>query len=158
MNLLKMRLTGDNSVGWTWQVAVDGQVFVLTQPLDGNDLGEAMFSIGRDRSRENPYFHDVSDDDLFVILDGFFNGRLYDALRASAEEQIWARHLIYPATPKIVSSRMYLIGGGGGPDRLLVSRAGVRYNFRIEAGSFDRALHEIIERLNAAIDSSPGAT
>jgi hypothetical protein len=116
-----------------------------------------LFSIGRDESRENPFFREVSDDDLFLILEGFFNGPLYDALRASAEEQTWARHVVCPATSKVVTSRMYLISSRGEPERLLVSCNGVRHNFRLEEGSFDRALRGVIECLDAALDSPRSA-
>jgi hypothetical protein len=158
MNVLKMALTGDNSVGWTWRVWVDDHELLRTHPLAGPDLGAALFSIGRDEARQNPFFRDVPDDDLFLILDEFFFGSLYDALRASAEEQTWARHRVCPTIPAIVSSRMYLIGSRGGPDRLLVSRDGVRHNFRLAPGSFDEALREVVERLDAGMGTPPGAT
>jgi hypothetical protein len=158
MNILKMTLRGDTSTGWIWRVCVDDQELLLTYPLAGQDIAEALFSIGRDESRRNPFWGDVSDDNLFLVLDEFFFGTLYDALRASAEEQNWARHRVCPTISAHVWSRMYLIGGSGGPDRLLVSRDGVRHNFRLEEGSFDRALSDVVERLDAAIGSSRDAT
>jgi hypothetical protein len=149
MNVVKMSLTGDDSSGWTWCIWVDELELVRTEPLARLDLAEALFSIRRDDSRVNPLFREVSDDDLFVILDGFFFGALHDALRASAEEQTWARHLVSPAVPTSAWSRMYLIGSGGDSERLLVWQGGKRRSFVLAEGLFDKALDDAIKRLEA---------
>lgn len=115
------------------------------------DLACPVFSIRRDESRVNPFFIEVTYDDLFTVLDGFFCGSLYDALRASAEEQTWARHVVSPGVSASISSRMYLIGGRGDRDRLLVLHGGKRQSFTLAEGAFDKALDEIIERLEGIV-------
>ncbi|MBI4510550.1 MAG: hypothetical protein HY698_13030 [Deltaproteobacteria bacterium] len=147
MNVLSMSLTGDDSGGWIWGVRVDDLELFRTEPLARNDLAAALFSVQRDNSRSNPYFCDVSDEDLLLILDGFFFGALHDALRASAEEQTWARHLVSPTLPATVWSRMYLVGCGGDKERLLVWQSQRRRTYRIAAGSFDKELSEVVRCL-----------
>src|SRR4051812_37991788 len=115
-----MSLTGDDLSGWTWRVFVDELELLRTERLARADLGAALFSIRRDNSRNNERFREISDNDLFAILDGFFFGALHEALRASAEEQTWARHLVSPAVPTSVWSRMYLVGCNDEQERLLV--------------------------------------
>lgn len=151
MNLIKMALEGDESNGWVWHVWVDDLELFRTEPLAQDDLGSALFSIQRDPARRNPFFLDVPDEELFLVLEGFFFGVLHDALQASAEEQVWAKHLVSPSIPVAVWSRMYLVGCRGDEERLLVWRDGKRRSFILPEGDFDRALKLIIERL-----SSPG--
>jgi hypothetical protein len=147
VNIVKMSMTGDDSSGWTWHVWVDDLELIRTEPLERLDLDAALFSVRRDDSRDNPLFREVSDDDLFVVLDGFFFGALHDALRASAEEQTWARHLVSPTIPASVWSRMYLIGSSGDRERLLVWQGGKRRSFILAGGSFDRALSDAMTQL-----------
>ncbi len=148
MSALSMVLTGDDSVGWTWSVLVDDVELWRTAPLARGDLASALFSIQRDRSRTNPSFSAISDDDLLFLLDGFFFGALHEALRASAEEQTWARHLVSPALPAVVCSRMYLVGSGEGKERLLVRQAAGRRSFVIAEGNFDSELAAVRKRLD----------
>ncbi len=141
MNALKMRMIGDDANGWTWSVTVDGEDIFCTSPLARDDIAEALFSIQRDSSRTNDLFEDVADEELFLILDGYFFGSLCDVLNTPAEEQTWAKHLVTPIVPTKIHSRIYLIGtDGAGEDRLLVWQEGRRRNFRIVAGEFDEQL------------------
>jgi hypothetical protein len=142
-----MTLQGDDSVGWTWTVQVDDEDLFRTEPLARDDLAAALFSIQRDASRTNTSFRELSDEEVFGLLDGFFFGKLHDALRASAEEQVWARHLVSPAISAAVPARMYLVGDGGAHERVLVWWGGKRRAFTVAAGSFDEALKSIRERL-----------
>lgn len=155
MNIIEMSLTGDDSSGWTWRVCIDDCELFRTEPLAREDLGAGLLSIGRDSSRENPYLSHLSDQELFFVLDGFFFGALNDALRASAEEQVWARHLVSPVVPAAVWSRMYLIGSSGDQERLLVWREGNLASFAIPKGSFDKQLTSAIERLEGGIPPPP---
>ncbi|MCG8421415.1 MAG: hypothetical protein MJE77_26145 [Proteobacteria bacterium] len=148
MNVLQMNVTGDDQAGWTWSVQLDGKDVFRTKPLVRDDLAEALFSIQRDNSRENELFCSVPDDALLFILDGYFFGELNDVLRASAEEQTWAKHLVSPAVPTVVGSRMFLIGARDATeDRLLISDGGSQPGSRIAAGRFDELLRSARARL-----------
>ncbi len=149
MSIVAMTLTGDDLAGWIWSVWIDDLEAFTTEPMARADLAAALFSIQRDDSRKNPYLVDLSDNELFIILDGFFFGALHDALRASAEEQTWAKHLVSPAVPTRVSSRMYLIGGARDQERMLVWRNEPLRCYTIAEGSFDKDLSEIIKRLES---------
>jgi hypothetical protein len=145
-----MSITGDDSSGWTWRVWVDDLELFRTEPLERADLGAALFSIQRDSSRRNPHLLGVPDDILFVVLDEFFFGSLYDALRPAAEEQTWARHLVSPTVPAVIWSKMYLVGAKDKQERLLVSRDGSRHNFVLVEGDFDRELEAVRKHLEVA--------
>ena len=143
-----MSVTGDDSVGWTWSVRIDDVDLYRTAPLARDDLASALFSIQRDKSRINPHLNGLSNAELFLVLDGFFFGSLHEALRASAEEQTWAKHLVSPALPTVVHSRLYLIGSGEGQERLLEGRGGEMRAYSIVEGEFDRQLAVVRSRLN----------
>lgn len=151
MSVVTMRLTGDDTSGWTWCVRGDESELFRTAPMARLDLEAALFSIRRYESRRNSLFGSLSDEELFLILDGFFFGGLHDALRASAEEQGWARHLVSPAVPATISSRMYLIGNGEGRERLLVREDGKRRGFILAEGSFDRELNAVLDCLKRGV-------
>jgi hypothetical protein len=148
MNELTMSLAGSDALGWTWAVQVDDLALFRTEPLVRDDLASALFSIQRDSSRTTPSFCGLSDEDLFLVLDGFFSGALYEALRPSAEEHVWAKHLVSPSVPAILSSRMYLVDSHRGSERLLVRQDTGRRVFDIAKGSFDRQLAQLRDRLD----------
>lgn len=152
MSAVRMSITGDDSAGWTWGVWVDNLELFKTEPLARNDLAVALFSVRRDTSRQNPFFRGLSNEDLFFILDGFFFGTLHDALRASAEEQVWARHLVSPSLPVAIWSRMYLVAFEGDPERLLVWQNGTLQAFSLAEGSFDKELSAVVESLETGLD------
>jgi hypothetical protein len=147
MSVVKISVAGNDSAGWTFGVTIDGLELFRTEPLMRDDLAAALFSIRRDDSRRNPFLGRLSDDELFFLLDGFFFGALHDAVRVSAEEQVWARHFVSLAVPVAVSSRMYLVGHDGDHERLIVWQNGQRWTFLLTEGSFDRELGSAIERL-----------
>lgn len=146
---LEMIVAGDDTAGWIWSVRVDDTVLYGTARLHREDLGAALFSIQRDESRSNPYLRGLADEEVFAVLDGFFFGALRDALRASAEEQTWAKHLVSPALPTVVSSRLYLVGSGAGRERLLASHHEGMRAFQLAEGAFDRELTKVRNVLDA---------
>jgi hypothetical protein len=152
LNQLRMQLSGSRDSGLTWRVFVDDAEVFSTQALAADDLDLALFAITRDTTRSNSSFLDIPDDALFTILDGFFCGPLSDALRASAEEQTWARHVVSPAVPTTIDSRMYLVEARDGRERLLVWRDGLR-TFAFPTGAFDRELGFTIDRIRELSNS-----
>ena len=143
-----MSLEGDDSSGWTWRVWADDVELLRTEPLARLDLGAALHSISRDDSRKSPFLCELTDDELYFVLNEFFFGRLHDALRASAEEQTWARHLVSPSVPAPVAATMYLIGGRDGEERLIIHHEGRTRSYSLAEGSFDEALRGVIRRLD----------
>ncbi len=97
----------------------------------------------------------LRDDELFLLLDGFFFGDLHDALQPSAEAQTWAKHLVSPPVPAVVGSRMYLINVGHGVERLLTLQDdGSRHSFSLAEGAFDDQLRRVRATLDEAASES----
>ncbi len=152
MNRLEMTLAGSNAEGWRWAVSVDGVDVERTPLLAPEDLAEGLASIQRDADRRNAGFESVGDELLGLILEEFFSGELADVLKTSAEEQIWAKHLVSPALPTELSGAlMFLIESPADDvDRLLRVEGGKTQAFRVARGRFDSLLRDVRARLDAS--------
>lgn len=152
MNRLDMELTGSNATGWRWAVSIDGVDVERTPPLAPEDLAEGLASIQRDEDRCNPEFDAIDDEHLGFLLGGFFAGAFAQALRSSAEEQVWAKHLVTPSLPTELSGAfMFLVSSSAsGFDRLLLVDGGKTRSLRVPAGRFDALLREVRTRLEAS--------
>jgi hypothetical protein len=141
MNPVQMMLGGSDTEGWLLKVWCGKLELLETERLTREDLEATLFEIQRDSSRRNPAFDSVSDEDVFFLLHGFFQGALHDVLRAAAEEQTWARHKLPGA--------LYLVERNDGTERLCVLKSGVRHVLIRPAGEFDRELRRVRAQLTA---------
>lgn len=150
MNNVDMTLKGSRQAGWQWEVTIDGAAVYRTVPLTLNDLSWSLATVQRDAERRNPLFDEVADDRLAFLLSGFFAGEFTDALRTSAEEQVWAKHRVAPALPTEVGMFLFLIEGAAeDTDRLIVADGAKTHTFHVPRGRFDALLRDIRARLEA---------
>lgn len=148
MNTVDMTLNGSRQTGWQWEVTIDGTVVYRTVPLTLNDLSWSLATVQRDAERRNPLFDEVADDKLAFLLSGFFAGELTDALRTSAEEQVWAKHRVTPALPTEAGMFLFLIEGAAeDADRLITADGAQTHTYRVPRGRFDALLRDIRARL-----------
>jgi hypothetical protein len=149
MNELEMTLAGSDVDGWQWAVTLDGETLERTPRLATEDLGEGLASIQQYPDRRNAHFDHVRDERLGILLAGFFAGDFAHALDTSAEEQVWAKHMISPSLPtELGGSFMFLVESTTtDADRLLhVDGVKVR-SYRVPRGRFDALLRDIRARL-----------
>lgn len=136
-------------------ISLDGEVIVRGEGMSTEDLDYVLFQLGRDPSRRNPFFFGVQDELLWLILDGFFYGSLNAALRASAEEQTWARHNVTPGVSGHLVSKMFLVACENDEERLLFAGNGLPMRKAcLKEGEFNLA----VGRLRAQLaEESQGA-
>jgi hypothetical protein len=145
--MLDMQLRGDNSCGFEWIVSIDGVVFAHTEPMSQEDLAMCLWQIQADKTRMTRELCPLSDEKILFLLEGFFHGDLTDVLRPSAEEQVWAKHLVGPVSPAKIRSHMYLVACDESDDRVIVCHHPQPGFFRLPRGHFDDLLGVIRERL-----------